>query len=113
MGFVVFNKGVFVDFWLNSRSDYSWVERTVSSKGWNPNEIEVHDHDYQRTPETIVSFSEERALEILVMVDGVLTVDQTIESDLFYAKGLLTSGMSAGDKAALKAQMIAEFPLQD
>lgn len=39
--FAIFNKGQFVDFWLNEKSDSNWIERTIVLKNWNPTEVVV------------------------------------------------------------------------
>lgn len=131
MGFAVFNKNEFVDWWLNSRQDKDWIERTIRAKGWSPQDIEVVDADFPRDARTIFSFDATKRVEILTITrqdfdDGkggtvskkVAQVVETHDSEPHfiagsYAKDLTDEQIDAErqkikDKADAAAQALAD-----
>ena len=107
MTIAVFNKGEFVDFWLNEPTDKSWVERTISAKGWLRQDVEVYLFELARNGSEVISFDanknlqkmkqEEIDVEVVVEVDGVQqtqiqkkkiwVVEQTYNKIPFYLNG--------------------------
>jgi hypothetical protein len=108
MTIAVFNKGEFVDFWLNEPSDKSWVERTISAKGWLRQDVEVYLYELPRNGNEVLSFDanknlqkmkqEEIDVDVQVEVDGVMqtqtqkkniwVVEQTYNKIAFYLNGV-------------------------
>ena len=107
MTIAVFNKGEFVDFWLNEPTDKTWVERTISAKGWLRQDVEVYLFELARNGSEVISFDayknlqkmkqEEIDVEVVVDVDGVQqtqiqkkkiwVVEQTYNKIPFYLNG--------------------------
>jgi hypothetical protein len=108
MTIAVFNKGEFVDFWLNEPTDKSWVERTISAKGWLRQDVEVYLFELARNGSEVISFDanknlqkmkqEEIDIEVVVEVDGqmethiqkkkIWVVEQTFNKIPFYLNGV-------------------------
>lgn len=82
MTIAVFNKGEFVDFWLNEPTDKSWIDRTIASKGWLRQDVEVYLFELARNGAEILSFDADKNLqkmkqdeidvEVMIEVDGQL-----------------------------------------
>ena len=95
MTVAVFNKGSFVDFWLNEPSEKGWIDRTIAAKGWLKQDVEVYTYELLRNGSEILSFDDEKNLQKLqsevVDVDGVpttvYTVDQTYNKTALYLNG--------------------------
>jgi hypothetical protein len=91
----VFNKGVFVDFWLNEPTEKSWVERTIAAKGWLRQDIEVYLYEISRNGSEIFSFDSEKNLKKLkieeIVIDDAsvqaVTVEQTFNKIPFFLNG--------------------------
>lgn len=81
MTVAVFNKGVFIDFWLNEPSEKGWIERTIAAKSWLRQDVQVYVYEYSRNGSELLSFDSEKNLQKLqsevIQVDGV---DQTVYS---------------------------------
>jgi len=73
----VFNKGIFVDFWLNEPSDKSWVERTISAKGWLRQDVEVYLYELARNGNEVLSFDANKNLQ--KMIQQEIDVDLQVE----------------------------------
>ncbi|NBW80043.1 MAG: hypothetical protein EBR27_13735 [Betaproteobacteria bacterium] len=97
MTVAVFNKGKFVDFWLNDLDDKSWIERTIASKGWLRQDVEVFWYEYSRNGSEILSFDAEKNLQKIsidqIEIDGVLspmvTIEQTFNKIPVYLNGAM------------------------
>ena len=96
MTIAVFNKGEFVDFWLNEPSDAGWVERTIASKGWLRQDVEVYLYELNRSGNELLSFDSEKNLQKMVANIGqdgngdpitYYTVEQTYNKIPLYLNG--------------------------
>lgn len=97
MTIAVFNKGSFVDFWLNDLDDKSWIERTIASKGWLRQDCEVYSYELTRTGSEILSFDDQKNLQKIrieqVDIDGqmvqTIVVEQTFNKIPVYLNGAM------------------------
>jgi hypothetical protein len=97
MTVAVFNKGSFVDFWLNDIEERSWIERTIASKGWLRQDVEVFWYEYSRNGSEILSFDSSKNLQKIrieeVDVDGqmvkTVVVEQTFNKIPVYLNGAM------------------------
>lgn len=97
MTVAVFNKGKFVDFWLNDLNDKSWIERTIASKGWLRQDVEVFFYELVRTGTETLSFDYDKNLQKIkieeIEIDGqlkrVATVEQTYNKWPVYLNGVM------------------------
>ena len=97
MTIAVFNKGKFVDFWLNDLDDKSWIERTISSKGWLRQDVEVFWYEYPRNGNEILTFDKDKNLQKIkideIEIDGVsspmVTIEQTFLKIPIYLNGAM------------------------
>lgn len=96
MTIAVFNKGVFVDFWLNEPSEKEWVERTIAAKGWLRQDVEVYLYEMYRTGAELLSFDDEKNLQVMASNIGqdanenpitYYTVQQTYNKIPYYLNG--------------------------
>lgn len=95
MTIAVFNKGKFVDFWLNEPTDKTWVDRTIASKGWLRQDVEVYLYELNRDGSEILSFDNQKNLQKIkieeVEQDGnmvqTVIVEQTFNKIEFYLNG--------------------------
>lgn len=82
--FVVFHKGKFVDFWLNSASDYGWTRRMIDGKGWNETDVEVKEYAYNRSGYEVISFDDQKNMLIMkaekreVEIEGVIVEKEVL-----------------------------------
>lgn len=97
MTIAVFNKGKFVDFWLNDLDDKSWIERTIASKAWLRQDVEVYWYEYSRNGSEILSFDADKNLQKIKIeeleIDGVkapmVTIEQTFNKIPVYLNGAM------------------------
>ena len=95
MTIAVFNKGQFVDFWLNEPTEKSWVERTIAAKGWLRQDVEVYLYELSRNGSEVLSFDANKNLQKVkidqIIVDEVpvqtVVVEQTFNKIPFYLNG--------------------------
>lgn len=93
----VFNKDKFVDFWLNGLDDKSWIERTIASKAWLRQDVEIYFYEYSRSGSEILSFDSEKNLQKIRIeeteVDGqivrAVVVEQTFNKWPVYLNGVM------------------------
>jgi hypothetical protein len=98
--FAVFNKGKFVDWWLNEHHDSGWVDRTIASLGWNKNEVKVMIFN-RPSPGVIFDFDENYKMNIYqnetreilneeteeLEEKSVLVKSQEIEGEVYFENG--------------------------
>lgn len=97
MTIAVFNKGKFVDFWLNDLNDKSWIERTIASKAWLRQDVEVYFYEYTRSGHEVLSFDPNKNLQLIRIeeteVDGqivrAVVVEQTFNKWPVYLNGVM------------------------
>lgn len=97
MTVAVFNKGKFVDFWLNDLEDKSWIERTIAAKAWLRQDVEVYFYELNRNGSEILSFDSEKNLQKIRIeeteVDGqiirAIVVEQTFNKWPVYLNGAM------------------------
>jgi len=95
MTIAVFNKGKFVDFWLNDLDDKSWIERTIASKAWLRQDVEVYSYELNRNGSEILAFDDQKNLQKIrideIIVDDipkqVAIVEQTFNKNAVYIHG--------------------------
>ncbi len=63
MTIAVFNKGQFVDFWLNEPNELSWIERTISAKAFLRQDVEVYMYELNRNGSEVLSFDKDKNLQ--------------------------------------------------
>ncbi|NBW79939.1 MAG: hypothetical protein EBR27_13180 [Betaproteobacteria bacterium] len=79
MTVAVFNKGKFVDFWLNDLDDKSWIERTIAAKAWLRQDVEVFWYEYPRNGSEILSFDAEKNLQ-KIRIEEVQIEEQMVKT---------------------------------
>lgn len=96
MTIAVFNKGEFVDFWLNEPSDKGWVERTIAAKAWLRQDVEVYLYELVRNGSELLSFDADKNLQKMaanIGQDGngdpitYYTVEQSFNKIPYYLNG--------------------------
>jgi hypothetical protein len=104
MTVAVFNKGNFVNFWLNDLSNKDWIDRSIASMGWLRQDVEVYAYEFSRGTSDILSFDENKNLQVMkteqmeitnenneVEIIDVILVDQTYNKIPVYLNGFLQS----------------------
>lgn len=89
MTVAVFNKGDFVDFWLNDLNDKTWIERTIRAKGWLAQDVEIYTYDCVRNSSDVLSFDENKNLQKMKIEDEIISVEQTYNKSAYYLNGTL------------------------
>ena len=97
MTVAVFNKGKFVDFWLNDLDDKSWIERTIAAKAWLRQDVEVYWYELTRNGSEILTFDANKNLQKVkideIIIDDVaspmVTVEQTFNKIPVYLNGAI------------------------
>lgn len=97
MTIAVFNKGKFVDFWLNDLDDKSWIERTILSKGWLRQDVEIFWYEYPRNGNEVLAFDKDKNLQKIKIdeteIDGVfapmIKIEQTFLKIPIYLNGAM------------------------
>lgn len=79
MTIAVFNKGQFVDFWLNDHNELSWIERTIAAKAFLRQDVEVYMYELNRNGSEVLSFDENKNLQ-KIRVETV-NVEQTVTNE--------------------------------
>ena len=95
MTIAVFNKGKFVDFWLNEPTEKTWVDRTIAAKGWLRQDVEVYLYELNRDGSEVLSFDAEKNLQKIKIeeseIDGVIvpmvSIEQTYNKIPLYLNG--------------------------
>lgn len=97
MTVAVFNKGKFVDFWLNDLEDKSWIERTIAAKAWLRQDVEVYWYELTRNGSEILTFDANKNLQKIkideIIIDNVpspmVVVEQTFNKIPVYLNGAM------------------------
>lgn len=63
MTVAVFNKGQFVDFWLNEPNEQGWIERTIAAKAFLRQDVEVYMYELNRNGSEILCFDNDKNLQ--------------------------------------------------
>lgn len=83
--YAVFHKGQFVNWWLNQPGDHGWIERTIASLGWRPEDVKVVWFNTRPGADLIYSFDDQARLLIHeeVVQDVLMPKENEDDPDVF------------------------------